>query len=232
MSVVAVNAQTTVTTGAGAGAKNSAKTNTTGTASVRVVDNKGTIKYLQANNGLTQIVNTTGDVTTTTWQLGGTLTDDTYIDANGNKFALDGLELVTGPASTDATDKSTHGGTNTTSGFTLLVHDESTGVVKKLLVKDLIKGGKGLAPVPTAGANVVFTDPLLTDDINKISVYRNGIKLEVGVNYTLAASATPGAAPDLTINGTGGTAGSGTTPETDDYYALATSDKVEVQWIK
>jgi len=77
----AVNAQTAVGSDV---AKNDAKTNVAGNkAAVRVVDNKGTVKYLQANNGLTQIVNTTNDVTTTTWQLGGTLTADTYIDATG-----------------------------------------------------------------------------------------------------------------------------------------------------
>ena len=48
-------------------------------AAVKVVDNKGTIKYFQSNNGITQIVNTTANQTTTTWQLGGTLTDDTIL---------------------------------------------------------------------------------------------------------------------------------------------------------
>jgi len=232
MATVAVNAQTTVATGVGAGAKNAAKTNTASTASVRVVDNKGTIKYLQANNGLTQIVNTTGDVTTTTWQLGGTLTDNTYIDANGKVFALDGLALATGSASTDAADKSTHGGTNTTSGFTLLVHDESTGELKKLLVSDLIKGGQTIVPVATAATAATYTNPALSSDINKISVYRNGIKLLVTDNYTLAAATDPLVGPTLTILGTVGTAASGATPESDDYYALTTTDKVEVQWIK
>ncbi len=226
----AVNAQTV-----GNVAKNSAKTNdasaTPSVASVRVVDNKGTIKYLQANNGLTQIVNTTSDVTTTTWQLGGSLTDNTYIDANGKVFALDGLALASGLASTDAADKSVHGGANTTSGFTLLVHDESTGELKKLLVSDLIKGGQTIVPVATAATDATYSNVALTADINKISVYRNGIKLVVTDNYTLDTTTTPGT-PALKILGTVGTAASGATPESDDYYALATSDKIEVQWIK
>ena len=231
MSVVAVNAQTTVTTGAGAGAKNSAKTNTTGTASVRVVDNKGTIKYLQANNGLTQIVNTTNDVTTTTWQLGGTLTDNTYIDVNGKAFALDGIELATTlAASTDASDKSIHGGT--TSGFTLLVRDESTGAVKKLLVSDLVKGGQTTVTVSADAADATYTNVALSSDINKISVYRNGVKLLVADNYTLAQATDPLVGPTLKILGTVGTAAAGGVPESDDYYALTTTDKIEVQWIK
>ena len=57
-------------------------TTTTG-GSIRVIDNKGTIKYLQLKNGLTMLTNTTADITTTTWQLGGTLTDDTFIDIDG-----------------------------------------------------------------------------------------------------------------------------------------------------
>jgi hypothetical protein len=52
---------------------------------VRVIDNKGTIKYLQAANGITTLTNSSTDVTTTTWQLGGTLTVNTYIDVDGNK---------------------------------------------------------------------------------------------------------------------------------------------------
>ena len=97
---------------------------------VRVIDNKGTIKYLQAANGITTLTNSSTDVTTTTWQLGGTLTVNTYIDVDGNAFALDGIELVDTSvlaASTDATDQSDHG--NGT-GWTLLVRDEVTGLQK------------------------------------------------------------------------------------------------------
>jgi len=226
----AVNAQTV-----GNVAKNTAKTNdvsaTPSKASVRVVDNKGTIKYLQANNGLTQIVNTTNDVTTTTWQLGGTLTDNTYIDVNGKAFALDGIELATTlAASTDASDKSIHGGT--TSGFTLLVRDESTGAVKKLLVSDLVKGGQTTVTVSADAADATYTNVALSSDINKISVYRNGVKLLVADNYTLAQATDPLVGPTLKILGTVGTAAAGGVPESDDYYALTTTDKIEVQWIK
>lgn len=66
----------------------------TASGSVKLVDNKGTIKYLQAANGMTTLTNTTNDRTTTTWQLGGTLTADTYIDVNESVFALDGIELI------------------------------------------------------------------------------------------------------------------------------------------
>ena len=105
------------------------------------IDNKGTVKYLQTSNGLTTLTNTgeTTDVTTTTLQLGGTLTANTYIDVDDKVFAFDGIELETGDASTDATTKSDHG---TGSGYTFLVRDEATGAIKKLLLNDLgVKGG-------------------------------------------------------------------------------------------
>ena len=61
---------------------------TKGSNTVKVVDNKGTIKYFQSNNGITQITNTTADKTTTTWQLGGTLTAATTIDQNNNNLTF------------------------------------------------------------------------------------------------------------------------------------------------
>ena len=109
--------------------------------SIKLIDNKGTVKYLQNYNGLTTLTNTgeTTDVTTTTLQLGGTLTANTYIDVDDKVFAFDGIELETGDASTDATTKSDHG---TGSGYTFLVRDEATGAIKKLLLNDLgVKGG-------------------------------------------------------------------------------------------
>lgn len=101
---------------------------TTTAGAERVIDNKGAIKYLQSKNGITMLSNTTANVTTTTWQLGGTLKDDTFIDINGNIFALDGIELETGAASYDATDASDAA---TAAGYTILVRDEATGAIKK-----------------------------------------------------------------------------------------------------
>ncbi len=66
------------------------------TKSIKLIDNKGTIKYLQVKNGLTQITSKNAhNRTVTTWQLGGSLNANTYIKADDNKeFALDGLKLV------------------------------------------------------------------------------------------------------------------------------------------
>jgi hypothetical protein len=184
---------------------------------VKVVDNKGTIKYFQSNNGITQIVNTTGDKTTTTWQLGGVLTDNTYIEAGtGKVFALDGLALATGAASTDATTGSSHNSATPGTGYTLLVRDELTGAVQKMLATSLIDGGvyesvltvdSGATPDDIAAITGITTVS------NRISVFRNGIKLrQMGTpDWSLSAGKivfTPAAGP---------------------FYA---GDVIEVQWVK
>ena len=162
--------------------------------SVRVIDNKGTIKYLQTNNGITSITSTnTGNTTTTTWQLGGTLTDATYIDVNGNAFALDGLALETGSASTDATSLSSNG---TGSGWTLLVRDEDTGATKKLLATDLIQSGQTTFTVATDGDTSFDVASSLTQltalaplpAFSQVYVYRNGAKLLASVDYTISVN--------------------------------------------
>lgn len=195
---------------------------------IRVIDNKGTIKYLQANNGITQITNsTTGtDPNTITWQLGGTLTEDTYIDATGQIFALDGLKLVntaTESASTDATDQSTSG-TATGTGWTLLVRDEATGELKKLPAADLIDSGQLIDTVDateqTAGSIVVDAVGL-SGDVEQVWVYRNGSKLLQGIDFTTDVS-TPGSE---TITVSNVTTGAGS-------FSLFAGDIIEVQWVK
>lgn len=162
------------------------------TAAVKVVDNKGTIKYFQSNNGITQIVNTTANQTTTTWQLGGTLTDDTYIDVSGKAFALDGIALASSTdASTDATTGSSHG---TGTGWTLLVRDEVTGATKKLLAADLISGirvehtqsadATANVPITVTGLPVLMAG---TTDA-KLFVFRNGAKLRTGTDFAATAN--------------------------------------------
>jgi hypothetical protein len=189
--VSAVNAQTITGIGTSV-AKN-------GTA-IKVVDNKGTIKYFQSNNGITQIVNTDpalGNLTTTTWQLGGQLSADTYIDANGQAFALDGLALEAGAASTGAASLSVHGSVAATApaaaGWALLVRDEATGQTRKLLAENLVSGIRVEYPqVADAGADVAIPVtglPALTAGTTdaKLFVFRNGIKLRSGVDFTAAA---------------------------------------------
>ena len=213
LSASVLSAQTTATTdtnlvkGAGDG------------VSVKLVDNKGTIKYLQTNNGITSITSTTaGSATTTTWQLGGTLTDDTYIDVDSNVFALDGIDLVDTSAlsaSTDATDGSDHG---TGTGWTLLVRDEATGAIKKLKASDIIISGAVDYPVvaadETAGTKAITVTGIPTGAANrgKIWVFRNGSKLIYGVDFTVSA-------------------GTVTITEVANSWDLYTGDIIEIQWV-
>ena len=211
---LATQAQTTSTTDAGL-----VKDAGDG-VSVKLIDNKGTIKYLQTNNGITSITSTTaGSATTTTWQLGGALSDDTYIDVDGNAFALDGIELVDTASlapSANATDQSDHG---TGSGWTLLVRDELTGAIKKLQASDLVSG---IRIVHTQGADAsadvaitVTGLPVLAAGTTfaKLFVYRNGAKLRSVVDFVATANT-------VTIN----------------YSAsdlpMYSGDVVEVQYIK
>jgi hypothetical protein len=193
------------------------------TDAVRLIDNKGTIKYLQSNNGITQILNTTADVTTTTWQLGGTLTDNTYIDVDGNVFALDGIELVTDitTASSNAVTLESHDGDAAAggTGWTVLIRDEDTGAVKKIQIEDLlqVQAGQQVLATPVIGSNTVTGSPA---NYAKVNVYRNGAKLVANLDYTVAAdavtlvdrSAATNAPADWTLN--------------------ASVDVIEVHWVK
>ncbi|WP_324024258.1 hypothetical protein QSV08_14425 [Maribacter sp. BPC-D8] len=182
---------------------------TTTAGAVRVIDNKGTIKYLQSQNGITMLSNTTADVTTTTWQLGGTLTDDTFIDVDGNIFGLNGIELIsTETASTDATTESDAG---TGTGYTILVRDEATGATKKLLASDLIKSGQEAFTATPAQTAYALTGAPVLPSFSQVWVYRNGAKLIANVDYTVTASTVT-----LVENG----------------YAIYAGDIVEVQYIK
>jgi len=186
---------------------------TTGGA-VRVIDNKGTIKYLQSNNGMTMLSNTTDDVTTTTWQLGGTLLDDTFIDVDGNIFGLDGIELITTEtASTDATTESDHG---TGTGYTLLVRDEATGATKKLLAADLMQSGQERFTAAAGQTAYALTGSPVLPTFSQVWVYRNGAKLIANVDYTITGS-TVTLAP-------GGTA--------PNDWAVFADDVIEVQYVK
>ena len=186
--------------------------------SVKLIDNKGTIKYLQVANGLTALTNTTTDKTLTTWQLGGTLTANTYIDVNGNVFGLDGIELVntaTSSASIDATDQSDRG---TGTGWTLLVRNEATGAIQKLMATDLIQSGfaddTADAAEDTANAIAITATGILGSmNRGKIWVYRNGAKLIYGTDFTVA--------DDLV-----------TVTAVANSWDLYEGDVFEVQWIK
>lgn len=181
------------------GADNVAQSDKAG-VSVKLIDNKGTIKYMQSNNGITTLTSTESDnKTTTTWQLGGALVDNTYIDVEGKVFSLDGLKLE---SATNAATSSTGGtghiaGTTTTlstdTGWTLVVRDEETGELKKLLATDLISGiHVPYTQTADATSDVAITVtglPVLTQGstLAKLFVYRNGAKLRSGTDFVATA---------------------------------------------
>ena len=169
--------------------------------SVRVIDNKGTIKYLQTANGLTTFTDTApnGGIVTT-WQLGGTLASDTEINAATNdfkitlepgatptgkagRFILDGIQqAANGPAAT----------VDAATGYTLLVRD-ADGQVKRILATDLVSG---IRTETTQGSNAtadveILVDglPLLTEGTTmaKLFVFRNGAKLRPTADFTTEA---------------------------------------------
>lgn len=156
--------------------------------------------------------NTTADVTTTTWQLCGTLTDDTFIDVDGNVFGLNGIALITSEtASTNATTGSDAG---TGTGYTFLVRDEATGDTKKLLASDIniITSGQEVFTA-TAGQTAYALSGLPTlPDFSQVWVYRNGAKLIGTTDYTVSGSTVT---IDITNN-----------------FTVYAGDTIEVQYIR
>jgi hypothetical protein len=174
--------------------------------SIKVIDNKGTIKYLQSSNGVTIFTDTATDGgVITTWQLGGTLTDDTYIDASGAIFAITGISGI---------DAAAGGAENTvatafdTSGYSLLVRDEATGETKKLLMPNLIDvlwDETELTADVTTDFTVDAIGILATTNVNRVSVYRNGVKLRSGTDYTISTADVV----NIAVTGLGGAAYTG-----------------------
>ncbi|WP_158837963.1 hypothetical protein [Polaribacter sp. L3A8] len=197
---------------------------------IRVIDNKGTKKFLQVKNGLTLLTDATPDGgIVSTWQLGGSLSDNTYIDATGKVFSLDGLKLVNGTTTPGATAATTESiGSNavaiagagtaaTETGWTVLIRDEATGEVNKMLVSDLISTGQAEFPIGTDGdVAVTATGLAMGTAISKISVYRNGAKLRAAIDYSLTATNTITLIPNAT--------------SPNDWTTYA-GDMIEVQWI-
>ena len=223
-------AQNTTTAIANLGViKNTDLTSPRADSTVRLVDNKGTIKYLQVKNGLTAITNkaTDGTGVTTTWQLGGALTDSTFIDVNGKAYVLNGIPLLTptllgaGAPSINAIDKSSNGGAGT--GWTVLIRDEATGETKKIKASDLLQVQSG-RDVKNAD-NTFITTPTYTitgnvpNDISKISVYRNGAKLLASTDYNYVANT---GVVTLVPN----------TSATNAEWSLYLGDVIEIQWVK
>ncbi|WP_233898668.1 hypothetical protein [Tenacibaculum piscium] len=163
---------------------------------VTAVDNKGTIKTLKVGNGITSEFDATDN--STTYSIGGTLTAPATITATTtNYFAVAGLnEASIANGDLPATDFNNP-------GLTLMVRDETTGEVKKLLASDAAKylsafnaaaygegnsttiSVPGLPEINPASA----VDALTTLDFNnkksRLFVYKNGVKLVFTTDFTV-----------------------------------------------
>lgn len=177
--------------------------NPTPVPAVKLIDNKGTIKYLQSDNGLTTVSTSSpsGGVQVT-WKLGGTLMENTYIDVRGNVFGLDSIQLTTVDAATSGTLGLDHA-VSPGSGWTLLVRNEATGAIEKMLATDLVQSGHQVYTITepgqaTAGVNVTYASNVYTFTVTGVTlpafdnvyVYRNGAKLIATIDYAPATSST------------------------------------------
>ncbi|MCD8451984.1 hypothetical protein LNI90_07795 [Tenacibaculum dicentrarchi] len=166
---------------------------------VKSVDNKGTIKHVQVANGLTQVTDAATNVTT--FQLGGTLVAPTTITASAGK-ALN-IEGIAGVSAADMVGPDINlkpadafDGT----GLTLMVRDETTGEIKKLLAADVA------AYLETLAKNVYVSEPVAAAPAGdytiavpnlpipallkpaRLFVYRNGVKLlQSDLDFTTTA---------------------------------------------
>jgi hypothetical protein len=188
MALGTANAQTDPATNAGSA--NTTQAQSSG-ETIKLIDNKGTIKYLQSNNGITTITSTADEnKTTTTWQLGGTLVEATTITTTSTgTFTIDGEEFNL--ANTELSTLDAADAANGT-GYTFLVRDEITGRVKKMLASELVTSAYA---VETVNADFITTRTItiagigdLPTEAQKISVYRNGAKLRLTADYVIATN--------------------------------------------
>jgi len=144
---------------------------------VKVIDNKGTVKYIQTVNGLTTFTNEnpTNGAIVTTFQLGGTLTDDTYIDATGQEFGIYGLDQLD---STGAV------------GYQLVIVDPTDGKLKRLPFESFIRSGMSkftvsATPFPVTQYQYTISPAVTLPVFSQVYVYRNGAKLIANEDYKL-----------------------------------------------
>ncbi|MCD8402601.1 hypothetical protein [Tenacibaculum finnmarkense] len=166
---------------------------------VKSVDNKGTIKNVQVLNGLTQSTNANN---VTTFQLGGDLVAPTTVTAGAtNYFAVKGITGVSAADMIGADQNLKPADAFDGTGLTLMVRDETTGEIKKLLAADVA------AYLETLAKNVYAKDELTAAPAGdytiavpnlpipvllkpaRLFVYRNGVKL---LQTDLDFTTTPG----------------------------------------
>lgn len=185
---------------------------------VKVIDNKGTVKYIQSMNGITQITSTDGGhQTTTTLQLGGTLLENTYIDLEGKEFGFKDL---------------LYNGNTGTYDFVVI---DATGNIKRMAMTDLVDAGNFIEVVASdhlTGTHSILLTGITLESFKTVYVFRNGAKLLAGVDYTISTTTVAPIESTVTINlSTAGTQYTGT-PTGFESFPLYAGDRIEVQFIK
>ncbi len=154
------------------------------TNNLRYISKSKLLSGLTADNGLTK----TGD----NIQLGGALIQATTVTTTAtNTLAVAGLQG--GNLATDS----------------LVVADGTTGVLKRVSAASLLQSGEEKFTATTG--QLTYTVPGLPANATRVWVYRNGAKLIVGEDYTVA-----GTTVTLILND----------------YTIVANDRIEVQWVK
>lgn len=183
--------------------------------SVKVIDNKGTVKYIQTANGLTTFTDEApnGGVVTT-FQLGGTLTSNTTLTLNsGVEFSITGLQ----PVGNDYQ----------------LVVIEPDGNLKTLVLSDLIDAGTYIDVVttaPTGNTYPITLTGVTLESYRTVYVFRNGAKLMAGVDYTVVNAAN--STVTLNIAGSASNDYSGQPATAWEAFPIYVGDRIEIQFIK
>ncbi|MBE7692439.1 hypothetical protein [Tenacibaculum finnmarkense] len=175
---------------------------------VKSVDNKGTIKHVQVANGLTEATDAATNVTT--FQLGGDLVAPTTITASAGKAlniagiaGVDKAQMLAGIAGTPGSENFKPADSFNTAGLTLMVRDETTGEIKKLLAADVaayletlaknVYASEPVAAAPAGDYTITVADlpiPVLLKPA-RLFVYRNGVKLlQSDLDLTTAGEVT------------------------------------------
>ena len=155
-----------------------------GTGQIRYVSSSDLFNYLTVENGLTKTGNKI--------ELGGDLKHSTTIGTDAtNTLKIGGLQ--TGNLATDS-----------------LVVAGPGGTLKVVAAESLLQTGETSFVTGANQAN--YTVPGMPTTASKVSVYRNGIKLVVTEDYTVAGGIV--------------------TLSSDMVAVIVVNDKVEVQWVK
>jgi hypothetical protein len=165
------------------------------TGVMKRIDLKAAVK---ASNGLTK----SGD----TVKLGGNLIENTNVTLNGKTLtfttsASDSMKITNLRSGNLATDS-------------IVVVDNANGTLRRVSSSTLLTSGEQIFTATTGLTSYTVTN--LPAQVTRVWVYRNGVKLFAGTDYT--------------VSGTTVTLIPSATPPND--WSVVAGDRIEVQWVK